>query len=303
MANRQTGKPANWLTNMHVRFVKIRNILLVVLFLNWLVAAAKIIYGFLIKSTAMAADGFHSFADGASNLVGLIGIWFASQPEDKEHPYGHKKYETFAALIISILLFIISFNIIRSGFTRFFHPVLPDVNVVGFIIMLVTVAVNTGVYLYEKKQSIVLSSDILAADSQHTRSDILVSLSVICTFIAIRAGWPLIDPIVSIFIALFIAYTAIKILQETSGVLCDKAVMDESLIKKLILSIEGVKDCHKIRTRGRQDDVYIDLHIMVDPDMSIGRAHQLNHKIEESIKSNIKNIRDIAIHIEPFYQS
>ncbi|TSA56567.1 cation transporter [bacterium] len=286
---------------MHTRFIKIRNILLVILLLNWLVAFAKVVYGFIIKSTAMSADGFHSFADGTSNIIGLIGIWVASQPQDKEHPYGHKKYETFAAIIIAIILFIIAFNIIRSGFMRFFNPVIPDVTILSFVVMFFTMAINLGVYLYEKKQARVLSSDILAADARHTRSDILVSLSVICTLVAVKAGLPVIDSVVSIFIAFLIARSGIEILKESSGVLCDKTVMDESLVKKLILNVEGVKDCHKIRTRGRRDDIHIDLHIMVDSDMPIGKAHMLNHKLEEIIKANIENTTDIAIHIEPFY--
>jgi len=288
---------------MHTRFIRIRNILLVILFLNWFVAFAKILYGFIIKSTAMSADGFHSFADGTSNLIGLIGVWVASQPQDKDHPYGHKKYETFAAIIIAVILFIISFNIIRSGFMRFLNPVVPDITIMGFVVMFFTMTVNTGVYLYGRKQARVLSSDILAADAQHTRSDILVSLSVICTMIAIRAGLPVMDSIVSILIAFFIARSGIEILKESSNVLCDKAVMDDGLIKKLILSVEGVKGCHKIRTRGRMDDIHIDLHIMVEPGMPIGKAHQLNDKIEEIIKANLKYITDIAIHIEPFYST
>jgi cation diffusion facilitator family transporter len=286
---------------MNTRFKKIRDILLIILALNWLVAFAKIIYGFIIRSTAMSADGFHSFADGTSNLIGLIGVWVASQPRDKEHPYGHKKYETFAAIIIAIVLFIISFNIIRGGFMRFFNPVIPDAAIAGFALMLFTMVINTGVYLYEKKQGRILASDILAADAQHTKSDILVSLSVICTLFAVKAGLPAVDSIVSILIAFLIAHGGIKILRESSSVLCDQIVMDDGLIEKLILGIEGVKDCHSIRTRGRQDDIHLDFHIMVAPGMPVGQAHKLNDRLEELLKKNIKGITDIAIHIEPFY--
>jgi cation diffusion facilitator family transporter len=286
---------------MHIRFIKIRNILIAVLFLNWLVAFAKIVFGFIIKSTAMSADGFHSFSDGASNLIGLLGVWIASRPKDKDHPYGHKKYETFASIIIAIILFIISFNIIRNGFERFLNPIIPDISMFGFALMFATMGVNAAVYLYEKRQARILSSDILAADAQHTKSDILVSASVILTLIAVQVGLPAADSIVSIFIAFLIARSAIKILKISSGVLCDKTVMDENLIKEIVLSAQGVKDCHNIRTRGRLDDIHLDLHIMVDPDMPIGKAHLMNHKIEEIIKRDIKNITDIAIHIEPFY--
>jgi cation diffusion facilitator family transporter len=288
---------------MQARFVKIRNILLVVLFLNWFVAIAKIAYGFIIKSTAMSADGFHSFSDGASNLIGLIGVWVASQPKDKDHPYGHKKYETFASIVIAIVLFIISFNIIKSGFTRFLNPIIPDITGASFILMFATIAVNTGVFLYENNQARKLSSDILAADAQHTKSDILVSVSVVFALLAVKYGLPVLDPAVSILIAFFIARSGIRILKMSSHVLCDKAVIDENIIRELVLKADGVMDCHNIRTRGRIDDIHLDLHIMVDSGMTTGNAHELNHRLEAILRTNIKGITDISIHIEPFLNS
>lgn len=284
---------------MQSRFQKIRNILIAVLALNWLVAGAKIIYGFITRCTAMSADGFHSFSDGASNIIGLVGIWVASQPVDRDHPYGHKKYETFAAIVISILLFIISFNIIRGGITRLFHPVVPDVTVFSFTVMLFTIGINCGVFIYERKKSKVLKSDILAADAQHTRSDILVSISVIFTLLAIRAGFPMIDTIVSMGIALFIAYGAFEILRESSAILCDRAAIVSDEIKDVILNIEGVRDCHKIRTRGRPDDIHVDLHIRVNKAMHVDRAHELTDTIEKAVKDRIRGVSDITVHIEP----
>ncbi|MFA5069068.1 MAG: cation diffusion facilitator family transporter [Candidatus Omnitrophota bacterium] len=285
---------------MDARFKRIRKILLVVLLLNWLVALAKIVYGYIIQSTAMCADGFHSFSDGASNLIGLTGAWVASRPKDKDHPYGHKKYETFAAIIIAIVLFILSYSIIRNGLGRFFNRIVPDIDNTSFIIMLITVAINAAVYLYEKTRATILSSDILSADAQHTKSDIFVSISVICAFIAVKTGFPVIDPVVSICIAFLIAHSAVIILKESSGILCDKSVLDEERIKGIVLSFDGVKGCHNIRTRGRPDDTHIDLHITVDAHMPIGKAHELSHRIDETIKSGIRGITDIAIHIEPF---
>ena len=284
---------------MDVRFKKIRNVLIVILALNWLVAGAKIIYGLITRSTAMSADGFHSFSDGASNIIGLIGISIAYRPKDKNHPYGHKKYETFASIVIAILLFIIAFNLIRNGVTRFFNPVIPDVTTISFIVMLTTMAINTGVYIYEKAQSKLLVSDILAADAHHTRSDILISISVLATLVAISAGFPIVDTLVSIFIAILIVYSAIEILKESSDVLCDKAVISETKIKNIVESLGDVKGCHKIRTRGRLDDIHIDLHVLADPALPIGKAHALNHKIQKLIKDKLPNITDIAIHIEP----
>lgn len=247
----------------------------------------------------MSADGFHSFSDGASNIIGLIGIGAASKAVDKEHPYGHKKYETFAAIVISILLFIISFNLIRSGITCLFHPIVPDVMVFSFAVMAFTIAINCGVFIYERKKSKELKSDILAADALHTRSDILVSASVIFTLFAIRSGFPMIDTIVSMAIALFIAYTALGILRESSAVLCDRAAVMSDEIKDAILNIEGVKDCHRIRTRGRADDIHVDLHILVDKAMHVDRAHELTDTIEKAVKDKIIGATDITVHIEP----
>jgi len=284
---------------MDVRFNKIRNVLIVILALNWLVAGAKIIYGLITKSTAMSADGFHSFADGASNIIGLIGITIAYRPKDKNHPYGHKKYETFASILIAILLFVIAFNLIKNGITRFFNPVIPDVTYISFIVILTTMAINTGVYIYERAQSKLLASDILAADAHHTRSDILISISVLATLVAIKAGFPGVDAFVSIFIAILIVRAAIEILKESSDVLCDKAVISQDKIKNIVESVPEVKGCHNIRTRGRLDDIYVDLHVLVDPALPIGEAHALNHKIQKLIKTKLPNITDIAIHTEP----
>ena len=107
-------------------WAKIRKILIAVLVLNWLVAALKLIFGYIIQSQSMVADGYHSFADGGSNIIGLFGIWYASFPRDKEHPYGHKKYETFAAILIGLLLFVVCFNIIRESFMRLFENLLTN---------------------------------------------------------------------------------------------------------------------------------------------------------------------------------
>src|SRR4030043_1298396 len=104
------------------RYLKIRQVLIYVLFLNWGVAAAKLFYGWKIRSAGMVADGFHSFSDGSSNIIGLLGIWIASRPMDQSHPYGHKKYETLTSIAISILLFLVCLNVVREGVLCFLHP-------------------------------------------------------------------------------------------------------------------------------------------------------------------------------------
>jgi len=281
-------------------YQKIRKILLIILLLNWAVALAKIIYGLSSRCFSMTADGFHSLSDGTSNLIGIIGIHFACQPVDKDHPYGHKKYETLFSLGIAAMLFLVSFNLLKQGWLRLHHPVFFQTDLGSFAVMLITLAVNIYVMRYEYQKGVALKSDILVSDSLHTRADIFTSFSVIVSLIVTKLGFPLIDPIVTILIALFIGYAAFEIAKQSSDVLCDTAVfMNDQKVRDIVLKIEGVATCHKIRSRGRTDDVYIDLHVQVDPDMHILDAHQISYRIEEAIKSAIPGITDVVVHMEP----
>ncbi|MDD4980212.1 MAG: cation diffusion facilitator family transporter [Candidatus Omnitrophica bacterium] len=281
-------------------YQKIRRILIWILALNWLVALAKIIYGLLSRCTSMTADGLHSLSDGASNIICLIGIHFACQPKDADHPYGHKKYETFFSLGIVALLIIICVNLIREAITRLYHPLTPQVDIISFVVMVITLGINLLVMNYEYKEGKDLRSDILVSDSLHTKADIFTSLSVIITLVLIKLGYSILDPIATIVIALFIAHAAFDITRQSSRILCDTvAIMDTQRITDIVLGIRGVRTCHKIRTRGRPDDIYVDLHVQVSPDMHVDKAHKISYTIEEEIKKGIPEVTDVVVHIEP----
>lgn len=282
------------------RFSQIKTTLLFILALNWSVSLAKIILGVFTRCTSITADGFHSLSDGASNVIGLIGNRVASQPTDKDHPYGHKKYETFFALGIAALLFILSFELFQTAFARFRHPQTPSVDAKSFIVMLTTLAVNILVMTYEYRKGKKLQSDLLISDSIHTRADIFISLSVIAALIFIKMGYPFIDPLISMVIALFIVHSGLKIAVASSRVLCDKAVIiEDRKIADIVLKVKGVKACHKIRTRGRIDDIHVDLHVQVRPHMHIEEAHKICYAIEEALKKSIEGVTDVIVHIEP----
>jgi cation diffusion facilitator family transporter len=278
----------------------IRRVLIIVLVLNWAVALAKIIYGIFTGCKSMTADGFHSLSDGASNIIGLIGIHFACQPVDKDHPYGHKKYETFFSLAIAAGLFIVSFNVIKEGIVRLGNPATPQVDINSFVIMVVTLAINFWVMRYERRKGKMLKSDILVSDALHTNADIFTSISVIITLIVIKLGYPILDPIATIVIALFIAHAGYDILRESSAVLCDTAaILEDKKIADIVLGVKGVKACHRIRSRGRPDDIYLDLHVQVSEDMHMDTAHRISDAIEEAIKKSIPEVTDVVVHMEP----
>ncbi len=287
-------------TSIQEHYDKVRYALLMVLILNWLVAFAKILYGMFTKCESMIADGFHSLSDGASNIIGIIGIHFACQPIDKDHPYGHRKYETLFSLIIAAVLFILAFNLAKQGIIHLQSPSLPKADIRSFIVMLVTMAVNLWVMKYEGGKGSKLRSDILISDAMHTKADIFTSMSVIIALIAIKLGFPIIDPIVTIVISVFIAHAGYDIIKEGSRVLCDTAaILNDQKIADIVLGIKGVKTCHKIRSRGRSDDIHVDLHVQVNPDMHVDDAHKISYAIEEAIKKGIPEVTDVIIHIEP----
>ena len=280
-------------------FAQAKKVLVGVLALNWLVSAAKIIVGYMINSVSMIADGFHSLLDGASNVIGLVGLTIASKESDEAHPYGHKKYETFTAVGISLLLFITCFEVLELAVRRWFQPRDIEVSAFSFGVMIVTLSINFLVMRYERKKGRELFSDVLIADSAHTKSDIFVSLSVIVTLILVWLGFTRIDSVVAVGIALAIGRAGFQIMKRSSAVLCDTMVIDRTRIETVCSGIEGIRKCHKIRTRGREDDINIDLHVVVDQEMPVHDAHDISHELQKRLKEQIPGVTDVQIHIEP----
>lgn len=281
------------------KYARISNILIWVLALNWAVALAKIIYGHMTNSLSMLADGLHSLSDGSSNIIGLLGIFVASHPKDVEHPYGHRKYETLTSMGIAMILFFIAFNVIRMSIHRFVHRVVPDVNPLSFIVMIGTLLINVAVMRYEYNRGRELKSDFLVADSYHTGSDIFASISVIISLISVKMGFPVADVIAGFIISLLICYIGIDILKHGSRVLCDYVAMEAKEVEQAISDIPGVVGCHRIRTRGRPDDIHVDLHVTVDKNMAVEKAHELSTDIEKRIRERFAGVTDVIVHIEP----
>lgn len=281
-------------------YSRIRRLLIVILALNWGVAIAKMVLGFATRCQSMTADGFHSLSDGASNIIGLVGIALSAKPVDQDHPYGHRKYETFFSLGIAALLFLVAINLVREGVEKIWHPAATEVNLMSFVVMAVTMAVNIAVMKYEYSRGKKLRSDFLVADSMHTKADIFTSLSVIAALVGIKLGFQIVDPITTLVISVFIALAGLEIIRDASKVLCDTvAIMDIDKIFGIVMTVKGVRQCHKIRTRGRPDDIWIDLHVQVDPDMHIDYAHKICYEVEDAIKKKIPEVSDVLVHIEP----
>lgn len=284
-------------------YKKVKQVLWIILFANFIVSLLKIIIGMAIKSTSMTADGFHSFSDGASNIVGIIGISIAAKPYDKEHPYGHKKFEVIASMFIGAMLILMAGKIILDAFSRFQNIVEPSITTQSLIVLIITLLINIFVCTYENLIGKKLNSYILVSDSMHTRSDIFVSIGVLFTLVGVKMGLPAwIDPVASLVVSGFIIYSAYEIFKSSTGVLVDQAIVEEDDIKSIVQEFSEVKEVHKIRSRGSENDIYIDMHVLIEPNISIEKSHILAHDIEGTIQEKINKSAQVMLHIEPFYE-
>lgn len=278
---------------------EVRWVLWLTLFLNLLVAGAKLLYGHFTETLSMVADGFHSLLDGSSNIVGLVALYFAAKPADPNHPYGHRKVEALAAIVISGMLFWACYEIASSAYQRVTTHTVPEVTLYSFLIMLGTMGINAWVSWYEHRKGVELGSQLLTADSAHTRSDIFASLSVIVALIGIKFRVDWLDTAAAGLIVLFVGYSGYKIVLESLDTLMDTAILDPNWVTEVAMGVAGVKRCHDIRTRGHANAIYMDLNIHVDPQLTTQKAHALTHEVIATIKEKIPQVVDVVVHTEP----
>lgn len=281
------------------RTSEIRKVLLITLALNILVSAAKVFYGYITNSVSIFSDGFHSFFDGISNIVGLVGIYISSNPPDEKHPYGHRKYETVFTIFVGLLMLLTCFEVFKKVYESFAGRHETTVTWASFFVMAITMVINIFVSAYEKRMGIKLNSEFLIADSQHTKSDIYVSLGVILSLVFIKLGFPLADPMAGAIVGVFIAKAGIDIIKESTETLVDRTQMDTSIIKEIACNVDGVVECHEIRTRGTKSQIFVDLHMLVNPSLSVEEAHAIAERAERVIKERLPEVADVVVHIEP----
>lgn len=278
---------------------EVQKVLIITLFLNLIVSIGKIYFGYRANLISMISDGFHSLMDSSSNIVALMAIYVSQKPADEKHPYGHKKFEAFASIVISFLLFFTTYEIIIGVISRLNSDIKPDTSLINIIVMIITIMINVFVTKYESYKGNQLKNKLLLDDSSHTASDILVSVSVLISIIAIKFGFTFFDYIASGIIVIIIVSVAWKILSDSIKILSDSSVIDTSEIENIVKKVDGVNSCHKIRTRGFLDNILIDLHIQVNPDITITEAHKIGHRVQDKLKKELEGVYEVITHVEP----
>jgi cation diffusion facilitator family transporter len=248
----------------------------------------------------MTADGFHSLLDGFANVVGIVGIAIAARPPDQEHHFGHERYETLASMAIGALMAVGVLEIVQSAIGRWQAGETPEVTRLSFAVMAGTMAVNSGVTLWERRAARRLRSDLLEADSRHTASDVLVSAAVILGLVGERAGLRGADAAVSLVVAGTIAWAAWGILRDASLVLTDAATdVEPRALLGAILAAPGVITAHNLRVRSSGGRNWVDVHVTVDPALTVKQAHEVATGVEESIRGTVGMETQAIVHVEP----
>ncbi|WP_193196347.1 cation diffusion facilitator family transporter [Nostoc sp. MG11] len=278
---------------------EVRKVLIITLLLNLFVMSLKAVVGYSTGSLSLLADALHSVTDSANNILGLVASKFSSPQPDREHPYGHHKFEAVGALGIAAFLGIACFEILQGAIERIIQGGEPvRISLPELWLLLVVLGVNIFVAFYERSVGKRVNSPILIADATHTMSDIWVTISVIGGLIGVWLGYQWMDIVLAFPVALLVFWSGWSVLKENLPWLVDQMAIAPEAIHAIATSVPGVVNCHDIASRGvlgRQ--VFIEMHLIVDaPDVET--AHHITEEVESRLSERFSPVR-ILIHVEP----
>jgi len=280
----------------------------VVLVLNWAVALGKLVLGVATGRVTIVADGLHSVLDGANNVLGIATIRIAAQPPDDDHPYGHRKFESLAALLIGGLIALVAWevldNVARTIWRRSTAsaadlastPSRSAENDLLFAgILLVSIAANWLVARYELAKGRELESPLLAADAGHTRSDCAVTGLSVASLLLGHHGW-WVDPLLALGVLLFLGRASWQIIADNLPALTDRAHLDPELVREVAERVDGVLGAHGIRSHGVASDIHLDLSLRIDGDVTALEAEAIEKRARAALREAFPGLTLIGIH-------
>ena len=275
---------------------QVRRVILIEGSANLLVLILKTIVGLSTGSMAILADAIHSLTDLTNNVIAWFVIHFSSLPADREHPYGHRKFETLAVFVLASILVVLAFELILNAIRKEETEV--ATSGIELVIMLGVLVINILITIWQHRWAKRLDSDILRADATHTFADVLITSVVIGGWQLSAMGYAWVDRACAIAVALLVFYLAYNLFRRAVPVLIDQYAIDPQDLSNIIRNVNGVKDVYRIRSRWIGKTCAIDLVISVDPTLSTEESHDITDKIESIIEKRF-DTSDISIHVEP----
>jgi cation diffusion facilitator family transporter len=275
---------------------RVRRVLLIEGACNLAVLLAKGFVGLRTGSLALLGDAIHSLADLANNVVALVVVRIASAPPDREHPYGHQKFETLAVFGLAVLLAVLAVEIaIRAA-----DPGEREIvqHGAGLVVMIGVLIVNVGVTTWERRWAQRLKSDILAADAQHTLADVMVTSAVILGWQFAANGYPWLDRAFALLVAVFVMWLSYGLFRRAIPVLVDGISHEPEEIAGALRRLDGIRSVRRVRSRWAGSKPAVDVVITVAPELSTSRAHEVADEIERVLLEKFE-VDDVTVHVEP----
>ncbi len=282
---------------------QIKRITWIGIFVNFILAGVKFIVGYLGSSQAVMADAVHSLSDMFTDFAVILGVKFWSAPPDEDHPYGHRKIE---ALITTVIGFALAFVAIGIGYNSV--ATIPEVHIhhttwIAIIGPLLSILFKEILFRWTITIGTREKSSAVIANAWHHRSDALSSLPALIAVAvsAVNPDWAFVDHIGATIISIFILKVSWDIIYPSLLELTDggASFKDCELIKKIAMDVNGVKDVHEIRTRKIGTNLYVDLHILVNPEISVRSGHDISEEVKNELIKKGPEVLDVVVHLEP----
>ncbi len=284
------------------RYREIRKVTLIGSVIDFLLAVLKLVVGFLAQSQALIADGVHSLSDLATDFVVLYAAKHSSRAADESHPYGHGRFETIATVALGVALMLVAAGIAWDAVERLFHPEqLMQPGLLALVVAVISVLAKEWIFHYTKRVADRLRSPMLAANAWHSRTDAVSSLIVIVGVGGTVAGLPYMDAIAAAGVALIIAWIGWDLAWHGVRELVDTGLEEEQLtaIRRTIQEVDGVQGLHSLRTRRVGADALVDVHVLVEPHISVSEGHQIGEAVRIRLLQGHEEINDVLVHIDP----
>jgi cation diffusion facilitator family transporter len=267
-----------------------------------LLTLAKLIIGFLSHSAALVAEGLHSAADVLFDLVVLIGMHLGRKEADEGHPYGHGKFESLATLLLSFILLGVAVGIALDAANRIKDPDLAPPEHLALWVAAGSIVIKEFLYRYTVTVGSRIGSNIVIANAWHHRSDAIASFAALLGIAGAIAGWPMLDPVAAIGVAFFVGKVGVEIAIDSLEELTDSAnAIDNEIratITRLINDHPEVCSAHLVKARKLGPDILVDVHVVVDPFLSVTEGHQIADQVEKTLLREVTDITAVMVHVD-----
>lgn len=282
-------------------YKKATKVSIITVIINTVLAIFKVIAGIVGKSSAMIADGIHTFSDIATTVVVIIGLKISNKDADEKHPYGHEKFEPEISKIVSLLLagtgVFLAYNAIQILLSGNLDTPKP----IALYAALTSIAVKEAMYWYTIITARKVKSIAMEADAWHHRSDAISSVGTLIGIAGARMGFKFLDPVAGIIVSLILIKIGVEFYLKATDQLVDQSADDKVIeqIKEVAISIEGVKKIHDLKTRKFGNKIYVDIEIQVDKRITVEEGHHIADLVHDSIEETIEDVKHCMIHVEP----